>query len=80
MSYLDMVRRLTDSGVPKTPEIAKEAEKVPPPPCVECGDPIASDEPECWWGLHRVHLDCGKAAWRREWRGELADAPGAAAH
>jgi hypothetical protein len=38
------------------------------PTCVECGAAIGPDEPEAWWGLDRVHLDCGKTAWAREWR------------
>jgi TubC N-terminal docking domain len=38
------------------------------PSCSECGPIVGPDEPECWWGLSRVHLECGKAAWEREWR------------
>jgi hypothetical protein len=38
------------------------------PVCAECGAVISPDEPEAWWGLTRVHLDCGKAAWQRVWK------------
>jgi hypothetical protein len=44
------------------------------PKCPECGAAIFPDEPETWWGLDRVHLDCGKAAWRREWHGDAGAA------
>ncbi len=40
------------------------------PVCAECGAVISPDEPEAWWGLNRVHLDCGKSAWQREWKNE----------
>ena len=40
------------------------------PVCAECGAVITREEPEAWWGLNRVHLDCGKSAWEREWRNE----------
>ena len=40
------------------------------PLCAECGAVISPDEPEAWWGLNRVHLDCGKSAWQREWKNE----------
>jgi hypothetical protein len=40
------------------------------PVCAECGAAISPDEPEAWWGLNRVHLDCGKAAWQRVWKNE----------
>lgn len=40
------------------------------PVCAECGAAISPDEPEAWWGLNRVHLDCGKAAWQRVWKTE----------
>ena len=40
------------------------------PVCAECGAVISPDEPEAWWGLNRVHLDCGKAAWQRVWKTE----------
>jgi hypothetical protein len=80
MSYLDMVRRLTEASVPEAPKVAKKAKEVPATRCTECGKAINPDDPETWWGTDRVHLDCGKAAWRRKWRGELADAPAAAAH
>jgi hypothetical protein len=54
-------------------EILEAARKFPT--CSECGAVIFPDEPETWWGLDRVHLDCGKAAWRRVWEGD-ADAAG----
>ena len=77
MSYLDLVRRLTEDSASKAPKVAKKAKEVPTVRCVECGDLIGSAEPECWWGLDRVHLSCGRRAWAREWRGEAlpADAP-----
>lgn|SRR5512134_2134005 len=52
------------------------------PTCVECGAAIGPDEPECWWGVARVHIDCGRCAWAREWRGETlpADTPCAMVH
>jgi hypothetical protein len=39
----------------------------------------SADDPECWWGLDRVHLSCGKNAWRREWKDQAppAEAPAA---
>jgi tubulysin polyketide synthase-like protein len=47
------------------------------PTCCECGAVIGPADPECWWGLDRVHLDCGKRASAREWQGEVlpTDAP-----
>ena len=52
------------------------------PTCCECGAAIGPDEPECWWGVARVHIDCGRCAWAREWRGETlpADTPCAMVH
>ena len=46
------------------------------PVCAECGAVISPDEPEAWWGLNRVHLDCGKAAWQRVWKTEDQTAEG----
>jgi hypothetical protein len=80
MSYLDIVRRLTEASVPQTPEVAKKEKKVPATRCVECGHQIGPDEPETWWGLDRVHRDCGERAWRREWRGAALPAPALAEH
>ena len=47
------------------------------PTCCECGATIGPADTECWWGLDRVHLDCGKRASAREWQGEVlpTDAP-----
>jgi hypothetical protein len=47
------------------------------PKCCECGAAIGPADPECWWGLDRVHLDCGKRASARERQGEVlpTDAP-----
>jgi hypothetical protein len=52
------------------------------PNCTECGAVIAPGEPECWWGRDRVHGDCGRRAWAREWKGKAppADTLGAMAH
>lgn len=52
------------------------------PACVECGAAIGPDDPECWWGVARVHGDCGRRAWARQWKGEAlpADTPCAMAH
>jgi hypothetical protein len=49
------------------------------PTCCKCGAAIGPADPECWWGVDRVHLDCGKRASAREWQGEVlpADAPAA---
>lgn len=74
MSYLEMVRRLTEGSVLEAARVAKKAKEVPTLSCVECGDAIGSAEPECWWGLDRVHLACGKRAWAREWKGEVLPA------
>jgi hypothetical protein len=50
------------------------------PTCCECGAAIL--EPPAWWGGDPVHLDCGRRAWEREWKGEAlpADTPCAMAH
>ena len=52
------------------------------PTCPECGAAIGPDEPECWWGVARVHIECGRCAWAREWRRETlpADTPCAMVH
>lgn len=50
------------------------------PTCAECGAVISPDEPKAWWGVDRVHVDCGKAAWGREWRGDAAPASAKAIH
>ena len=71
MSYLDLVRGLTEDSAAKAPKVAKKAKEVPLPVCGECGDAIGPSEPECWWGLDRVHLSCGQAAWARAWRPEV---------
>ena len=73
-----LTAELTESLRRHKTEILEVARRCPT--CCECGAAIDPDEPEAWWGTSRVHLSCGKAAWRREWRGELADAPAAAAH
>jgi hypothetical protein len=47
------------------------------PACCECGAKI----PDCvtaWWGGQPVHVDCGEAAWRREWKGEVPPADASA--
>ena len=82
MSYLSMVRELTEANVPEPPKVAKKAKEVPATRCIECGHSIGQADPECWWGLDRVHLACGQAAWRREWRGAVpaVDAPAEEAH
>jgi hypothetical protein len=70
-----LTAELTESLRRHKTEILEAARRCPT--CGECGALIGPDEPECWWGVDRVHLDCGKAAWRREWKGEVlpADAP-----
>lgn len=80
MSYLATARRVLNEQTREAENATKETKKVPATRCAECGDPIAPDEPECWWGLDRVHLSCGKNAWRREWKGEAPPAEAAAAH
>ena len=42
------------------------------PKCIECGAAIF--EPTAWWDGKPVHRDCGEAAWRREWQGEVLPA------
>jgi hypothetical protein len=56
-------------------EIVEAARRCPT--CSECGAAIV--EPSAWWGGEPVHVECGNAAWRCEWKGEVlaADAPGA---
>ena len=77
MSYLAMARRVLNEPTREAEKATKETKKVPPSICVECGDAIGSSELECWWGLDRVHVACGKAAWRREWKGEVLPAEAA---
>jgi hypothetical protein len=74
MSYLDMARRVLKER--KSEDTTKKRTKAPV--CVECGAAIDPSEPETWWGLDRVHLDCVKAAWRREWKGKVLPAEAAA--
>jgi hypothetical protein len=54
------------------PEILKAARRWPA--CSECGAVITKDDLEAWWGLDRVHVDCGRRAWARAWRGETLPA------
>jgi hypothetical protein len=77
MSYLAMARRVLNEQTREAEKATKETKKVPLPVCVECG--VAIVGPTAWWGGEPVHLPCGKAAWRRAWRGEAlpADAPAA---
>jgi hypothetical protein len=49
------------------------------PVCCECAAKII--EPViAWWGGRPVHLDCGKAAWARAWKGVGPSADAAAKH
>lgn len=63
-----LTQSLTHRLRERKPEILEAARCCPT--CCDCGAVIGPDEPETWWGLDRVHLDCGEAAWRRVWRGE----------
>ncbi|MGZ9021121.1 MAG: hypothetical protein ACXW3S_14445 [Rhodoplanes sp.] len=48
------------------------------PVCCECAATIV--EPVCaWWGGRAVHVDCGRTAWARQWRGEVLPAAAVAA-
>jgi hypothetical protein len=75
MSYLEMARRVLEEQTRESENTTKK--RINSPVCVECGVPIGPDEAECWWGLDRVHLACGKAAWQREWKGAAAHAASA---
>lgn len=59
-----LTAELTEHLRQHKPEILEAARRCPK--CAECGAVICPSEPECWWGLDRVHLACGKAAWQRE--------------
>jgi tubulysin polyketide synthase-like protein len=75
-----LTRELTERLRQYKPQILEAAGRCPK--CSECGAVIAPGEPECWWGRDRVHGDCGKRAWAREWSGKAAagDTPCAMVH
>jgi hypothetical protein len=78
MSYLAMARRVLNEQTREAEKATKETKKVPLPVCAECGAVIIG--PTAWWGGKPVHLACGKAAWRREWKGEVLTSHEQAAH
>jgi TubC N-terminal docking domain len=63
-----LTQELTERLRQDKPAIVEAARRCPS--CLECGAAIVPAEPECWWGLDRVHVACGKAAWAREWQGD----------
>jgi hypothetical protein len=79
-SEMLLTQDLTERLRQHKPAILEAARRCPT--CVECGAAIAPGEAECWWGVARVHVDCGRRAWARQWKGEAlpADTPCAMAH
>ena len=65
-----LTQELTERLRQNKPAILEASRRCPT--CVECGAAIF--EPTAWWGGDPVHLDCGRRAWEREWKGEALPA------